>query len=100
LSVYGVTNFDVQYWTGAGWAIIPGGSVTGNDKVWRKFTFAPLTTSRIRVAVYNAQLSYSRIVELEAWTATGSATFDESAWDSFLLPEPARGLHDWLAKRP
>jgi len=48
-SLYGLINFEVQYWNGSAWATIPGGSVTGNNKVWRKFTFAPLTTSKIRL---------------------------------------------------
>jgi hypothetical protein len=26
---------------------VPGGSVTGNDKVWRKFIFEPILTSKI-----------------------------------------------------
>src|SRR6185503_18287568 len=41
-STYALTSFDVQYWTGSAWATVPGGSVTGNDKVWRKFTFTPI----------------------------------------------------------
>src|SRR5215472_18456695 len=48
-SLYGLTGFEVQYWTGSAWADVPGGSVSGNNKVWRKLTFTPLTTSKIRV---------------------------------------------------
>jgi peptidyl-Asp metalloendopeptidase len=33
-SVYGLTGYDVQYWTSSGWTTIPGGSVSGNNKVW------------------------------------------------------------------
>ena len=50
-SQYGITDFEVQYWTGSAWQTVPGGSVTGNNKVWRKFTFTPVSTSRIRVLV-------------------------------------------------
>jgi hypothetical protein len=66
-SLYGVTAFDVQYWNGASWVTVPGGSVTGNNKVWRKFTFSPITTSMIRVSVNNALAGHSRIVEVEAY---------------------------------
>jgi sirohydrochlorin ferrochelatase len=64
---YGITDFNVQYWTGAAWADVPGGAVTGNNLVKRKFTFAPLATDRIRVVVSNsADNYYSRVVEIEA----------------------------------
>ncbi len=66
-TIYGIVNFDVQYWNGSGWATVPGGSVTGNNLVVRKFTFSPVTTSSIRVVINSAHDGYSRIVELEAW---------------------------------
>ncbi|MGH9969217.1 MAG: hypothetical protein ACREBG_15650 [Pyrinomonadaceae bacterium] len=69
-SSYALTNFEVQYWTGTAWAAVPGGAVIGNDKVWRKFTFAALTTSKIRVFVTNvAGDNRSQVVELEAYGA-------------------------------
>ena len=52
---------------GDAWQTIPGGIVTGNNRVWRQFTFAPITTSRIRVVVTRGLASHSRIVELEAY---------------------------------
>jgi RHS repeat-associated protein len=74
-SGYALTDFEVQYWNGSGWAAVPGGTVTGNDKVWRRFTFAPLTTSKIRVNVTNvAGDNHSNIVEVEAWTATSEGS--------------------------
>ena len=67
-SLYGITAFDVQYWNGSAWATVPGASVTGNNKVWRQFTFAPITTSKIRVVVNaGADNAFSRVVEVEAW---------------------------------
>src|SRR5205823_6861406 len=33
-SQYGIIAFNVQYWDGASWITVPGGSVTGNNKVW------------------------------------------------------------------
>jgi len=64
---YGITAFDVQYLNGSSWVTLPGGSVTGNNKVWRKFTFSPITTTKIRVLVNNSLYYYSRLAEVEAW---------------------------------
>ena len=58
-SLYGITAFNVQYWTGSAWASVSGGDVTGNNKVWRKFTFAALDTTKIRINVTAALASYS-----------------------------------------
>jgi len=67
-SAYGITEFNVFYWTGAEWAFVPWGSITGNNLVWRRLTFPPITTDRIGVLVNRAadQL-WTRIVEIEAW---------------------------------
>jgi hypothetical protein len=65
-SLVGLIDFQVQYWTGSQWAVVPGGTITGNNLVWRRLTFLPLTTSRIRVVVTNGGNHYSRIAELEA----------------------------------
>ena len=67
-SKYGITAFDVQYWDGAAWVIIPGGSITGNKLVWRTVTFPAVTTDRIRVVVNASLAGYSRIMEIEAYT--------------------------------
>ncbi|HKB64826.1 MAG TPA: glycoside hydrolase domain-containing protein, partial [Pyrinomonadaceae bacterium] len=73
-SLNGITAFDVQYWTGSAWITVPNGSVTGNNKVWRQFTFSPIATSKIRVLVNNALNTRSRIVELEAWGTSSNGT--------------------------
>ncbi len=65
-SKYGITNFTVQGWNGTSWVTL--GSVTGNNLVKRTVSFAPMTTDRIRIQVSAALASYSRIVEVEAWT--------------------------------
>lgn len=94
----GITAYDVQYWNGSAWATVSGGSVTGNDKVWRKFSFSPVTTDKIRIVVNNALNSYSRIAEVEAWTepspppTTGSS---ESMFESISGPQ-SQG--DWADK--
>src|SRR5262249_55094625 len=69
-SLYGLTGFDVQYWNGSTWTTVPGGSVTGNNKVWKKISFASLTTSKIRVLINGTVDSWSRMVEVEAWTGS------------------------------
>jgi RHS repeat-associated protein len=68
-SLYGLSGFDVQYWNNGGWTTISGGSVSGNNKVWRKFTFPPITTTKIRVLTNASVDGYSRLTEVEAWTA-------------------------------
>jgi len=66
-SLYGVTAFDVQYWNGASWVTVPGGSVTGNNRVKRTFTFSPLSTDRVRVLVNSALAGHSRLAEVEVY---------------------------------
>jgi hypothetical protein len=41
---------------------------SGNNLVWRQFTFGQLTTSAIRIWVTGALAGYSRITEVEAYT--------------------------------
>jgi hypothetical protein len=69
---YGITGFQVQGWNGAAWVAL--GNVTGNNLVKRTVSFAPFTTDRIRIQVTGTLASYSRMVEIEAWTATGATT--------------------------
>ena len=66
-TLYGLLNFNVEYWNGSSWALVPGGAVTANNKVWRKFTFAPITTSKIRVYITAVPDSWSRVVEIQAF---------------------------------
>jgi RHS repeat-associated protein len=73
-SLYGLLAFDVQYWNGSSWVTVPGGSVTGNNKVWRKFTFSPITTSKLRVTINAVPDSWSRVVEIQAF---GTSAGDE-----------------------
>ncbi|MET0624408.1 MAG: Ig-like domain-containing protein [Pyrinomonadaceae bacterium] len=69
---YGVSAFDVQYWDGSQWAAVPGASVVGNNKVWRKLTFPAVTTTKLRLVVRNALAGRSRLVEFEAWGTAGT----------------------------
>jgi hypothetical protein len=109
---YGITAFEVQYWTGSAWATVPGGAVTGNNKVWRKFVFSPLATDKIRVLVNGSLAGYSRVIEVEAYqaavqeapgtnvalaangaTATASSTFDAGRAPLAAINGDRKGLH-------
>ena len=68
-TLYGLTDFDVQVWNGADWVTVPNGSVSGNNNVWRKFTFAPIATSAIRVLARGSRDGWSRLTEIEAFVA-------------------------------
>jgi|GEM_PF-390263 len=73
-SLYGLTAYEVQYWNGTSWTDVPGGNVSGNNKVWRKFTFSPITTSKIQVLTHASVDGYTRIPEVEAWTPGSTTT--------------------------
>jgi subtilisin family serine protease len=109
---FGLTAFEVQYWNGSAWATVPGGSVTGNNKVWRKFVFSPLATDKIRVLVNGSLASYSRVIEVEAYqaaaevapgtnvalassgaTASASSTLDAGRAPLAAINGDRRGLH-------
>jgi YD repeat-containing protein len=66
-TIYGNQDFDVQYWDGTAWATVSGGSIVSNNKVWRKITFATVTTSKIRIVINRAASSYSYVTEVEAY---------------------------------
>lgn len=63
----GITAFDVEYWNGSEWVTVPGGAVSNNTKVWRKFTFSPIVTAKIRIDVKSAKAPNSILVEVEAF---------------------------------
>jgi hypothetical protein len=70
-ATYGITDFQVQYWDGAAWVTVSGGNVTANNNVWRQFTFSPVSTTKIRILISASAGAndYSRVTEVEAWTA-------------------------------
>ncbi len=73
-SLYGLRDFEVQYWTGTAWQPVPGGTVVGNTLVWRSVSFSPVTTARIRIWVTRAVDQWSRITEVEAWGTAVTTT--------------------------
>jgi hypothetical protein len=66
-SMYGIRDFQVQYWTGSAWQDIPGGVMTNNALVWRQFPVNGITTTKIRIYITNGLNGYSRLTEVEAW---------------------------------
>ncbi|HEV3468015.1 MAG TPA: SBBP repeat-containing protein [Pyrinomonadaceae bacterium] len=64
--VYGLINFEVQFWDGARWQTVPGGQVRANDRALRVLSFDPVTTDRVRLVATNSRANFSRVVELEA----------------------------------
>jgi subtilisin family serine protease len=66
-TLYGLLDFDVQYWDGSAWVTVPGGQVRGNSLVLRSVSFPELTTTKIRIHILNARQHFSRIVEVEAF---------------------------------
>ena len=64
---YGMKDFDVQYWNGTAWVTVTGGSIIGNNLIWRTITFPAVTTDRIRVVANKGVDGYTRVVEIEAY---------------------------------
>ncbi|NJC89137.1 MAG: hypothetical protein FIB02_11515, partial [Desulfuromonas sp.] len=73
-TLYPNTSFNVEYWNGTNWVVVPGGNITGNNKIWNKVTFTPITTSQIRVYVTGNTNGYSMLTEVEAYTGTEAST--------------------------
>jgi subtilisin family serine protease len=73
-SLYGVTDFQVEYWTGTQWALIPGGAIVGNTQVWRQLLFTPVTTTAIRITVTRTPDGWTRLTEVEAYTTAPGST--------------------------
>ncbi|HEY6187308.1 MAG TPA: discoidin domain-containing protein [Pyrinomonadaceae bacterium] len=71
-NLYGLTAFDVQYFNGSAWVNVPGGSISGNNLVWRKLTFSAVITNKIRVLTNASIDGWSRLAEVEAWGGSSS----------------------------
>jgi NPCBM-associated, NEW3 domain of alpha-galactosidase len=71
------TGYQVQYWTGAAWADIPGQSRSPalpacNDL--NRIVFPPISTSQVRLVLTNPSGAYVGVTELEAgsWASTAA----------------------------
>ncbi len=82
--------------------------VTGNNLVWRKVTFTPVSTTAIRVYVHNTLDTWSRVAEIEAYSdsppvdvalpanggsATASSTYGPGYPASGAIDGDRRGLN-------
>jgi RHS repeat-associated protein len=54
--------------------------VSGNNKIWRQFTFTPINTSNIRVKTTASVDGYSRITEVEAYGPAASSSSTGIQW--------------------
>lgn len=68
-TTFGNEDFHLEYWNGTEFAPIDGASVTGNIFAWTSFSFAPVTTEKIRVAITKTRNANSRISEIEVFEA-------------------------------
>lgn len=64
-SSFGVTSYSIEYWNGSAWIVID--STTGNNKVYKEFTFSAVTTTKIRVYITASVDGVARLVEVEAY---------------------------------
>ncbi len=87
---YGAAGFVIQYWNGSAWLGVPGGQITGNNLLWKKVTFAGVTTSKIRVVVNSSSDSVARLTEVEAWTPAAPT-------NARLDPLNCREERDWIS---
>jgi hypothetical protein len=67
-----VTDMVIEYLDPAtnNWAAVPGGTVSGNNKVWFRTSFAAITAAGLRVNCHRAQDNWMRLVEVEVEVAT------------------------------
>jgi RHS repeat-associated protein len=86
-SAYGQTEYEVQYWNGSSFVRLSGGSITNNNKVWRKITFPAISTSKIRVwTTRSIDSGYSHLTEVEAWSESSAATLHWLVTDQLGTP--------------
>ncbi len=83
-TLYGNTAFNLQSWNGSAWVAL-GSPVAGNNLVKRAVTFAPTTTSKIRVNITGVLDSFARITEVEVY---GSAVTGQAATNTTLVSAP------------
>src|SRR3989338_745700 len=67
-TLYGLKDFDIQYWNSSSWQNVSGGVITNNNRVWVQLTGINVTTSKIRLLIHDSQPhDWSRVTEIEAW---------------------------------
>ena len=77
---YGLVDFDVQYLdASSNWVTVPGGAINGNNRIWTKVVFSPISTKAIRVNVRRSADMWSRVTEIEAYSDAPAINFARSA---------------------
>ena len=102
-SQYGLIDFDVQSWDGSQWVTAPSGNVTGNNRVWRKVTFPPVTTDKVRVLIHKTADGKARLQEVEAYSADlgwGTEDYPVAFQGSLPTPQAADATRPGLALTP
>jgi hypothetical protein len=95
-NTYGLIDYEVQYWNGSAWQTVPGGNITGNNKIWRKISFPEVTTDKIRVLTHNARNYFSDIAEVEAYgVAPSSSTSYSTTYRASTDFSTAQGYRNW-----
>lgn len=64
-TLYGITDFNLEYYDGASWTRLE--TITSNNKVWRQFTYSPFNAEKIRLINIYGLTGACRLVEFEAW---------------------------------
>lgn len=62
---YGIEDFTIEVLTASGWVEVA--DVEENEDIIREFTFAPVTGTAIRITITGAYVSFSRVIEFEAY---------------------------------
>lgn len=98
-STDGIEDFTVEYLAADNLTWVNVATITGNTKAINTFTFAPVTTSSIRVTVTKGKNYYSRIVEIAAWTPIGTPQrFD--AWGKKLPGGGTVPVYGYTGREP
>jgi RHS repeat-associated protein len=109
------TNLDtssvsLQYWTGAAWQPVPGGSITGNAKVIAHLGFAPIATDRLRLTLVDdasngiapndnvVALAEVEVYALPSGGATATQRFD--AWGNRIGASGSVPVYGYPGREP
>lgn len=70
---FGIRDFNLEYWDGAGWAAL-GAAVTGSTSALKTVYFDAVATSKIRLNVTDSNdHQYARVVEMQAFQENDGA---------------------------
>jgi hypothetical protein len=90
-STEGIRDFGVWYWNGSSWSVLQ--NITANNQVYRRITFSPITTQKIRINITAALDGAARVTEVEAYETNKVSykvyeKYQNTNWDSGVLGMP------------